>query len=220
MKIISAPLVAAALGITIFFPMYNAEAGDYASLEFDDIGVSFEVPSTWYAFDNGTTKMIATVASDILEKLGREGGDRMLISLVDEEDINNVSASAISVIYGSEVLVTQAQLAVANATQKKIVLDHWNTACSEGLRSISKSVEIVGDGEILKVGDQWFVKVTMNVQMRDDMPLKRKEVFIHMSQKGTIHLSFTCVPEKLDVVGVIRDYVLESLRMNVLRRTR
>jgi len=88
----------------------------------------------------------------------------------------------------------------------------------EQLRTIATSVEIVGNGEILQIEGQWFVRIPMNVQMREDVPMKRKTLYIHMSQKGTIHLSFTCIPEKSSAFEQIRDYVIESLRMNALKR--
>lgn len=198
----------------------NGENVQYTPLEFEDVGVSFEVPSEWYTHDNESTKMISKLASEWSTRQDIDIPDRTLISMLDEPDIHSKTSSLITILYSSEVLVSQAQIADANAPQKKILLDHWTATAPEQLRTIAKSVEIVGDGEILKIGSQWFVKVSMNVQMRSDMPLKRKTIYIHMSQKGTIHLSFTCTPEKAPAFEEIREYVIESLRMNALKRAK
>jgi hypothetical protein len=209
----------ATLSITLLcLGIAKGENVQYTSLEFEDVGVSFEVPSEWYTHDNGSTKTISKLASEWSKRQDIDIPDRTLISMIDEPDIRSNTSSSITILYSSEVLVTQAQIADANAAQKKILLEHWTTTAPEQLRTIANSVEIIDAGEILQIGNQWFVKVSMNVQMRSDMPTKRKTLYIHMSQKGTIHLTFTCIPEKASAFEQVRDYVIESLRMNALRR--
>jgi hypothetical protein len=59
----------------------------------------------------------------------------------------------------------------------------------------------------------------MEVQMREDLPMKTKEMFFHMSDRGIVIIGFTRMRESEKRIIPIRDYVLESLRTNALRRT-
>jgi len=102
----------------------NGENIQYTSLEFEDIGVSFEVPSAWYTHDNGSTKTISKLASEWSKHHDLDIPDRALISLVDGPDIHSKTSSSITILHSSEVLVTQSQIADANEAQKKILLDH------------------------------------------------------------------------------------------------
>jgi hypothetical protein len=196
----------------------RAQSLRYTSLEFNDLGISFEVPETWFTFDNGSSKLVSKVAAELLSRIGEDTDARTLISIIDNPDVHIVDSSSISVLYLPDIIATQAQIANANDAQRKILLDYWNEDAPEKLRKIAQSVKVFGDGDIVKVGEALFVKVSMEVKMRADIPSKRKDVYIHMSEKGTIQLSFSCVPEKFELMAKIQNYVLESLRMNALRR--
>lgn len=190
---------------------------NFTPLEFEDAGISIEVPSDWYAMNNGALRMIGKVASDLL----KEDYDKtnLLISMMDSNDIDDKTVSLLNVQFLPEVMLTQKEVADASPAQVEVILEYLRSFGFEELKKIAHSARLVNDGEVLQIGTNWYAKLTMDVQMRADLPTKTKEMFFHMSSRGVVIIGFTHMRESKDKIIPIRDYVTESLRTNTLKRT-
>ena len=198
---------------------HQSKKTPFIALEFEGPGVSIEVPEGWYALNNGTLKLIDNLAS---KWLGQEHGNdkpAMLVSLADKRQIEDTNSNLLSVQFSPEVFINQREVAEANAAQQQIILDHWRTKGYDRLKKVAYYSRLIGDGEFVQAAQNWYAKIVIEVQMREDFPKKIKESFIHMSNKGVIMITFTYLPSAREQIIPIRDYVLESLRANTIKRT-
>lgn len=190
---------------------------NFSSLEFEDVGISIEVPSDWYTMSNGALRMIGKVAADLLKEDYDE--TNLLISMMDRNDIEDKTASLLNIQFLPDVMLTQREVADASPDQVDVILESLRSFGFEELKKIAHSARLVNDGEVLQIGSNWYAKLTMEVQMRADLPMKTKDLFFHMSNRGIVIIGFTYMRESEKRISPIRDYVLESLRTNALRRT-
>jgi hypothetical protein len=190
---------------------------NFSSLEFEDVGISIEVPSDWYAMNNGALRMIRKVAAELLKEDHDE--TNLLISMLDRNDIEDKTASLLNIHFLPDFMLTQREVADASPDQVDVILEALRSHWFEEMKKIASSARLVNDGEVLKIGTNWYARLTMEVQMREDLPMKTKEMFFHMSDRGIVIIGFTRMRESEKRIIPIRDYVLESLRTNALRRT-
>ena len=190
---------------------------NFSSLEFEDVGISIEVPSDWYAMNNGAMQMIRKVASDLLKEDYDE--KNLLISMMDKNDIEDKTVSLLNIHFLPDFMLTQREVADASPDQVDVILEALRSFGFEELKKIAHSARLVNDGDVLQIGTNWYARLTMEVQMREDLPMKTKEMFFHMSDRGIVVIGFTHMRESEKRIIPIRDYVLESLRTNALRRT-
>jgi hypothetical protein len=189
----------------------------YTDVIVQDLGLSFEVPADWYTPNVDASRKMDAALSILLNNKNRP---QNLITLISHKDINSLTSSSISVLYQPDSDITQDMLAKASYESISDLCIAIKKEAEDSIRQLAHRSSVEKHGVITRKGDSVFIGLTMLVQMKPESPEKLKEILYYFSNKGTIQFTFNYMKTHSLDMDHIRNYMLESLRLDTFKRAR